>query len=458
MRAAREAEIAVLGAGPAGAAAALGLAALGYDVTVIAQPRARGSRESFSARVVEALRALGVDEAFVAIEPNAARHVCWAGEERELPGEAQVERGAFDAGLVAALARRGVRVLRDEALRSAASGGGVRVALASGDELVAGFLVDARGRAAPASAARERGPATLCVVQRWRAPVQPARIVVASLSAGWAWCARDGRGALTTQLALDAGAAPARGELCARLVAALAESPACRELLGEATPEGEAYARDATAVLDASPASDRTLRVGDAALAVDPLSGNGVFQALSSALVAPAIVNTLLQRSGDAALARRFASERARDVFTRFARVSRDFYARGAAHHGGAFWQARAGWPDAEPAHAAGGEIALEQRPVVCDGFIEEREVVLTPERPLGTWRLAGIELAPLLRMLAADAAPGAEARALAALPEPARAPVRAWLSAHAESVRALRASVAAAPATHATRHFSFRV
>ena len=444
-------DIAVLGAGPAGAAAALGLATLGYAVTVITQPRTRAGRESFSARVVEALRTLGGDEACAVIEAPSPRRVSWAGEERELPGEAQVDRAGFDAGLIAALERRGVRVLRDEALRVEARDEGARVALASGDALRARCVLEARGRAAPASAARERGPETLCVVQHWRTPAREARIVVASLANGWAWCARDARGALTTQLALDAQDAPARAELRAHLAAALGGSAPCRELLGDATPEGDAYARAATAVFDGEPASGPVLRIGDAALAVDPLSGNGVFQALSTALAAPAVVNTLLRRPEDAALARRFSAERARDIFLRFARVSRDFYALGAAHHGGAFWEKRASWPDSDAAHpAASGALEIATRPVVCDGFIEEREVVLTPERPLGTWRLAGAELAPLVRSLAADAAPAAEERALAALPEPARGPLRAWLDAHRAGGRPLGAD----PAVRAIQGF----
>ncbi|MBM4385037.1 MAG: FAD-dependent oxidoreductase [Deltaproteobacteria bacterium] len=433
-----ECEIAVLGAGPAGAAAALGLAALGYEVVVVSQPRARPGRESFSARVVAALRGLDVAEALPAIGAPCPRRVSWAGEERELPGEAQVDRAAFDAGLVRALECRGLRLVRDEALRVDARGEGVRIGLASGGEISAGFALDARGRAAPASGAdRVRGPETLCLVQHWRAPARGAQIAVASLARGWAWCAHDGAGALTTQLAIDARDAPARGELRARVAEALAASPTCRDLLRDAEPDGAAYARSATAVLDCGAANERTLRIGDAAVAVDPLSGNGVFQALATALVAPAVVNTLLRRPHDAALARRFSLERARDVFTRFARVSRDFYALGAAHHGGAFWETRARWPDAEAAHgAASGTLEIALRPVVRDGFVEEREAVITPERPLGTWHLAGIELAPLVRALASDAAPGAEARALAALPEPAREPVRAWLEAHREEMR----------------------
>ena len=438
----------MLGAGPAGAAAALGLAALGYDVVVLAPPapRARAQRESFSARVVEALRSLGVETALRTLEPPGVRVVRWAGAERELPGEAQVERAAFDAGLLADLAQRGVRVLREELLSLSLGDGTARVALASGDVLEARFALEARGRAAPSSGARERGCETVCLVQRWRAKnrgsararaANPPRIAITSLAEGWAWLADDGRGAFTTQLALDASAAPARAALAARVAGALRADAFCCELLGDAEPEGAPFARAATPLLDGALLGERVLRIGDAALAVDPLSGNGVFQALSTALVAPAVTHTLLHKPERAALARAFYIERARDLFLRFGRVSRDFYALGAAHHGGAFWEARAAWPDTEALHAASGGLEIAMRPVVHDGWIEEREVVLTPERPLGTWQVAGVEVAPLVRGLALARGASSteritlEARATAGLPEPARAPVRAWLAAH---------------------------
>jgi flavin-dependent dehydrogenase len=423
----------VVGAGPAGAAAALGLTALGYGVCVVAGPaRAPARRESFSARALEALRGLRLESALRSVGPPGRRVVRWAGAARELPGEAQAERAAFDAGLLEDLARLGVAVLRDEATRAASADDAAQVALASGAALEARFLVDARGRSAPGGEARTRGPETLCLVQRWQRGASGAargpEIAIASLAEGWAWLADDGRGELAVQLAVDAADAPSRAELAARVADALDADASCRAWLAGAAPAGDVHARGATAVLGGALAGARALRIGDAALAVDPLSGNGVFQALATALVAPAVVNTLLRAPERAALARRFAGERARDLFARFARVSRDFHALGAAHHGGAYWRARAAWPDA--AGDPGPALAIARRPVVRDGWIEEREVVVTPERPLGTWQLAGVELAPLVRALA-TAEPADSARALAALPHAARGPVHAWLRAH---------------------------
>jgi hypothetical protein len=161
-------------------------------------------------------------------------------------------------------------------------------------------------------------------------------------------------------------------------------------------------ARGSTAILQSPLAESWMLRVGDAAMAVDPLSGNGIFQALSGASVAPAVINTLLREPERAELALRFYEERVRHLFLRFARIGRDFYRAETRWSGRAFWRARAAWPDEEPAHAAAAPrvVGEELRPVVERGFIRERSVLVTSEQPLGVWRVAGAELAPLARDL----------------------------------------------------------
>ena len=36
--------------------------------------------------------------------------------------------------------------------------------------------------------------------------------------------------------------------------------------------------------------------------------------------------------------------------------------------------------------------------PVLRDGFVDEADVVITPDQPLGIWHVQGLEVAPLLR------------------------------------------------------------
>ena len=60
-------------------------------------------------------------------------------------------------------------------------------------------------------------------------------------------------------------------------------------LLDGSDPCDTVNARTSTPVLCRNAIGADWIRVGDAAMAVDPLSGNGIFQSLSSALVAPPV-------------------------------------------------------------------------------------------------------------------------------------------------------------------------
>lgn len=40
--------------------------------------------------------------------------------------------------------------------------------------------------------------------------------------------------------------------------------------------------------------------------------------------------------------------------------------------------------------------VRVERRPVLRDGLVDEAEVVVTADQPLGVWHLQGVELAPV--------------------------------------------------------------
>ncbi|EGC97958.1 monooxygenase FAD-binding protein, partial [Burkholderia sp. TJI49] len=84
--------------------------------------------------------------------------------------------------------------------------------------------------------------------------------------------------------------------------AARRHTPLARDFFGDcAAAEARVFARTSSATLCADTGGANWLRVGDAAMAVDPLSGNGIFQSLSSALQAPAVIHTLLAHPDRAA-------------------------------------------------------------------------------------------------------------------------------------------------------------
>lgn len=420
--------IVVLGAGPAGAAVALGLRRLGHAVTLVGTPRAFDAIEGVSDRVVVGLRGVGIEAALAAIADPSPRRATWAGQTTALNHERLVDRAAFDRLLWQELQDHGVECMAARVMRWAPGehddeGHTLQVQRpgdAQPQTLRARFVVEARGRLAqhPPQGVT-RGPETVALLWRGQgAPGAEAGSAVESLRDGWAWCARLPTGAVALQLTVDPTAItlPPRAQLGAFVREQLAAVDAALPFLDIPATEVHALARTSGAVLAPEVCAETWLRVGDAAMAADPLSGNGIFQSLSSALQAPMVVHTLLNHPADAPHARRFHAERVLGLFQRFARIGRDFYAQEARWAGEPFWAARRAWPDALPAHGAEGHAPphIEQRPVVDRDRIRLAEVLVTAGQPLGIWHVDGVELAPLWR--AAQAAPGRELEALTPL------------------------------------------
>lgn len=403
------AQIAVLGAGPAGAAAAVGLARMGEDVVLIGEPRRFDAVEGVSQRVVDALHSLGFEAALQHLAPPSARSARWNSVLSTANSERLLKRQDFERALLDDLNRLGVAVVHGhiQEVDSTQPGRHVIRVVADGQErtLQAAFLVEARGRAAPAKGApRVRGAETVSLLQYWQGAPGAAHSAVQSCADGWAWMAALADGRRYLQLTMDAHSAtlPQKKELGAYCRARFAELEAAAPFLRDAAPVGEPYARASTPILNAVVCGADWIRIGDAAMAVDPLSGNGIFQALSSALQAPAVVATLLHAPQDAALASEFHHRRIEELFYRFARIGRDFYREETQWPQSAFWANRRDWPDAQPLHAAvtPASTFVAQRPVVRDDRIITAEVVVNADQPLGIWHVDGVPMAPLLQAI----------------------------------------------------------
>lgn len=400
----KENEIVVIGAGPAGALTAILLARLGYDVLMLSRAAGRPRIEGFSQRVLEVLDAHGLDEALSAVGPPVGRQAVWNGEEAARNIEYATERNAFDAGLLGDAGADGVRCLETSrvSLAGDAKSPIVRVTGAGGEalEFSPRFVIEARGRSAPYGRARPMvGAETTALTRRIEGRDPEPRTMVESFADGWAWYVCDG-GRAFLQIFIDsAGGLPKRGALETLFDAHAEKLAGTNAAIAPGKPAGPVTTRNAAPRMAGRILAGATIRVGDAACAPDPLSGNGVFAALGSALSAAAAVHTFIETPENQALARRFYEERTHDGFLRFARVGRDFYASEERWPTRPFWAARAKWPDAEPPHAraAGGKLRIERRPVVDGGLIVEREVVVTPDQPRGIWRVDSVPLAELI-------------------------------------------------------------
>jgi len=421
--------IVILGAGPAGAAVALGLRRMGYAVTLVSEWRRFAALEGVSVRVLEALRGAGLQQALAQAALPSQRQVNWNGQQHAQNVEYLLDRPTFDRGLREDLRLAGVDLVEGRVLSVQTCATGHQIEIDGHESLVADFLVEARGRQAPTLGKGLRGPETVSLLNRWQGTPGSTASAVESLADGWAWMARRADGQCYWQWTVDVASAglPGKAMLLDYCRQKRGESAVARVFFGgEPELDLQLHARSSTAILHPQVCGDNWIRVGDAAMAVDPLSGNGIFQSLSSALQAPTVINTLLCKPERTALARRFHQQRVEQLFLRFARIGRDFYADEQRWLDQPFWQARRQWPDAEIAHAEAdfNALRIERAPVLRDGFVDEAEVVITVDQPLGIWHVQGVEVAPLVRRLRAEPAE----QVLAGLTVEQGRRVRGWL------------------------------
>jgi len=421
-------DVIVLGAGPAGSAVARRLAAAGVRVALIGAAN-RSGWEGVSDRSRLLLAEEGIEHGGDLLTGPLIRRGRWA--ERPVEGrEWLVERARLAAALVERAVSAGAEARAATVTGVARESHQWRVVTRDGDLLTAPVLIEARGRRGPA----RRGPLLLAVGQayrRRRCGVVGTRIEPADFGWCW-WVERD------DELWVQIVARPGRNRPDGWATAAARQISGLSRALNGATPEGEpsacaAHARFGLHRRGAAPEPGlHAWRVGDAAVALDPLSGQGIYQALKSAsLVATAILSVL--NGSDAALAERFVIERHEEDFKRGVRIASEFYAQNAAQ--GEFWAQTAkayeslGGPQGG---ADAGGRRIERRPTLIDGRIVERDVIVSGEHPRGVLHVAGVPLAELMRHLDANvgATPASVCRCLGR-PNRAVAAAMHWLENH---------------------------
>jgi flavin-dependent dehydrogenase len=376
-----EHEVVVLGAGPAGCAAATLLARRAHQVALVrpASTPAGELAESVPPSANKLLRELGLFDAVEAarFQPNLGNTVWWAGR----PARAEpfpdgqrgvhVERHALESVLVRAAEAAGVRVYDGVAAREAReSVAGWTVACRARDgrtlELRAPWLLDATGRrgflARREGRERDTGPATLALLARFRRPggwhVEDAaadgHTLVESWEDGWAWSVPlDGE--VRCFAAMVDKEQRARGaDVGAVFHQAIARATHVGAMLAGAEPAGRVWACSAS-LYAARRFARRSgaggmLLVGDAGSFIDPLSSFGVKKALSSGWLAGVATHTALVDRPLADTAIDFFDRRERAVWRTYRRVSVPFFDEAAEAYGHDYWRRRAA-----AARAAGG-------------------------------------------------------------------------------------------------------
>jgi flavin-dependent dehydrogenase len=376
-----QADLVVMGGGPAGSISALLAARDGLCVLLVDPDRTTPRLEGMSPRLRQWLQGQGLLEGFPGLAGPFRRETAWSGLSQAANGEYVVERAALDRWLRNAAQAAGAEFVRTTC-RPDAEG----VTLTNGDVIHTPRIIDARGRNAHRER-RNRCPATLAICG-WAsaAGIQPG-IRIAAMEQGWLWRIALPNGRVWAQFTSDA-AQPGNLDERLRHALTIAEPDGSGIVI-----EGSPLAREAAPLLPCLLHDLRILPVGDALAAMDPLSGHGQFWAVSSALAAAAVRRSLDARPGEdsESLCRRYLHGRAMETCLRNARTGRDFIRMETRFAESPFWAMRRNFPDDQPAHEKLDACVLARAPVVRNGLIEEMDILRTPRSPMGIGWFAGI-------------------------------------------------------------------
>jgi len=454
------ADICIIGGGPAGSMLATRLAQLGHDVCLVeraAFPR-RPRGESLNPGVPALLATVGADKRLesAGFVPVRSVSVRWdQGDERRVdpdPKGLLVNRGAFDRLLLDHARAAGVRVCqpgrlvgrqpRDDGWDLRIESGG-RV-----NDLRVAFLADATGRAALLRwRRRATGCRTVALHATWQGRGLPAQPGIVAGDAEWFWGMPLPDGNYNTLVFMDA--ARFRVDRASLLHAGFQELISRSRLLAatsDAKMLGRVAVADATPFLDGQCVTQRSIKVGDAAISLDPISSSGVQKAIQTSLAGAIVINTLLRRPESREAAIQFYRDRLREASDRHGTWAAGHYATVAGSRQKSFWSERAKGltqqsgrlptreppgppaPDDAPL-VLSPDVSFVEEPCLDADFVRLRTTIEHPSLEGTVAFLGNRELAPLLRRMR----PGMTSDSLAlnwspALPLAAARDIVRWL------------------------------
>jgi flavin-dependent dehydrogenase len=424
-------DICIIGAGPAGCTLAARMAQFGHRVCLI--ERARFPRphlgESLSPGVLPLLEIIGARNAVEAagflrvsnVRVQWDQGLQWRRDPRQ--EGLLVDRGHFDTLLLDRAKGLGVQVLQPAMMRERRWDGNewhLRIQTDVGmAESRTTFLADASGRAAALPTRRRRTACrTLALYAYWRGRRLPAEARIEAGSDAWYWGVPLPNGSYNTLAFLDFEnfRSGPRSSVAARFHDLIARSK-LMEGCEDARLASSVRAADATPYVDETCVTSNSIKVGDAALALDPLSSSGVQKAIQNALAGAVVTNTLLRKSDWSAAAIRFFRENVNTASNSHCRWAAEHYFQVAQHGRGQFWQDRAAQP-APAEQPAAPPTTLDQRvppdaivrvsprlefidlPCIEGSFVTIKTALRHPNLEAPMAFLGGWEIVPLLKHL----------------------------------------------------------
>ncbi|MCT7908301.1 tryptophan 7-halogenase [Arcobacter lacus] len=394
-------KILILGAGIAGSSTAIGLKKLGFDVTVIYKKRPFTAYEGFSEKTKEGLISQGCINASELLEKQSLRNLNWAAKADKVNYEYVVNRRDLDEALLKDVGENDIKIIEAKVIGSVDYLDEKPKIVYKIDEkkydLIADFVVDARGRFTPFKDEYINGPKSFSLLQELELKdINENQTSIDSVRDGWIWQAYVGDKKGYIQFSCDE-------ELASKVTSfddilkILKEQNIELWSLNNYKVVGKLVKRDSFCKIHKEIINSKMMLIGDSASSIDPLSGNGAFQAMSMSSIAPYVINTILNKNeNEQKVAIDFYKSRVEFIFDKFTKVGKEFYLLENRFDTN-FWQKRQTWPQ-DKNELEKKLPRIEKKAVVKDGFVKESEVVITKDNPFGACYFGNIEIIDLAK------------------------------------------------------------
>lgn len=394
-------KIVVLGAGIAGTSTAIGLKKLGFDVTVIYKNRPFTAFEGFSQKTKEGLISQGCINASKLLVEQSLRNSNWATKSNRVNYEFVVNRSILDNVLLEDLKENQIKIIEAKVVGAIDSLEEKPKITYKIDEekydLIADFMVDARGRFTPFKDEYICGPKSFSLLQELELEnIKENKTSIDSVKDGWIWQAYVGNKRGYIQFSCDEEFLN-RVNSFEDMLKILQEQDIKLWSLNNYKVVGKLVKRDSFCKIHKEIINNKMILVGDSASSVDPLSGNGAFQAMSMSSIAPYVINTILNKSEvEQKVAIDFYKSRVEFIFDKFTKIGKEFYLL-EKRFDTIFWQKRQTWPQNKD-ELENQIPRIEKKAVVKNGFVNQSEVIITKENPFGACYFGNIEIIDLAK------------------------------------------------------------
>jgi len=395
-------KIIIIGAGIAGSTSAIGLKKLGFDVTIIYKNRPFIAYEGFSEKTKEGLISQGCINASKLLEIQSLRNSNWASSSNQVNYEYVVCRKDLDEALLNDIKEKDIKIIEAKVIGSVDYKEEKAKIIYKVDEnkfeLSADFIIDARGRFTPFKDEYICGPKNFSLLQELEIiDIDENKTSIDSVKDGWVWQAYVGNKKGYIQFSCDEDFANRVNDFD-DLLEILNMQDRNFWSLKNFKPIGKIVKRDSYCKIHKEIINTKMMLIGDSASSIDPLSGNGAFQAMSMSSIAPFVINTILNKEEyEQNIAIDFYKNRVEFIFDKFTKVGKEFYCLEKRYKSD-FWDKRQNWPKDKIVEHQKKLPRIEKRAVVNNSFIYENEVVITKDNPMGVWCFGNIEVASLAK------------------------------------------------------------